>query len=211
MKITTLTLMAAAMMMSASLRASNEIAGEDNAAKGPAFAYNTSASTVYWEGTKPGGMHHGTIEVVSGNASTDGEMITGGSFELDMTTIRNEDVQNDGMRERLVNHLLSEDFFYVEKYPKASFVITGVEQMPGESSMHMVTGDLTIRGNTNQITFPAEITMEDQVIRARTGKIVLDRTRWEVNHMSKSVFASMKDNFIDDEMVVKLDVLLDRN
>jgi hypothetical protein len=53
--------------------------------------------------------------------------------------------------------------------------------------------------------------MDDDMIHAKSGEIVLDRTRWEVNHMSKSIFAEMKDNFINDEMIVKLDVHLSRN
>jgi polyisoprenoid-binding protein YceI len=179
--------------------------------EGMAFVYNAEASTVYWEGSKPGGKHHGTIEVVNGSAVMDGDQITGGTFQLDMSTIRNEDVQNDGMRERLVNHLKSEDFFYVEKYPTATFTITGVDQMENDPSMHMVTGDLTVRGNTRPITFPATITMDDRMVHARTGEIVLDRTQWDVNHKSKSIFAGLKDNFIDDEMIVRLDVHLNRN
>ncbi len=184
---------------------------ENDSPKGMAYVYNSEASTVYWEGSKPGGKHHGTIEVVNGSAVMDGDRITGGTFQLDMSTIRNEDVQNDGMRERLVNHLKSEDFFYVEKYPMANFTITGVEQLENEPSMHMVTGDLTVRGNTRSITFPASITMDDRMVRARTGEIVLDRTQWDVNHQSRSVFAGLKDNFINDEMIVRLDVLLNRN
>lgn len=194
-----------------------QVAGEDETGtsaasmKGPAYSYNAAASTVYWEGSKPGGKHHGTIQVVNGSALTDGNQIVGGSFELDMSTILNEDVKNDGMRDRLLNHLKSEDFFYVEKYPISSFKITSVEQMRDDPSKHMVTGKLTIRGNTREVSFPSEITMDDRLIHARSGEIVLDRTQWEVNHQSKSVFAGLKDNFIDDEMIVRLDVHLNRN
>ncbi len=178
-------------------------------ANGPAYSYNSSKSTLYWEGARPGKSHYGTIEVINGQAQTDGERITGGSFEIDMSSIRNTDIGNESMNDRLVNHLKSEDFFHVEKYPVATFEITGVEERSGME--HMVTGNLTIRGNTREISFPAEITMDERMIHAKTGEISLDRTKWEVNHMSKSVFAEMKDNFINDMMVVKLDVQLSRN
>jgi polyisoprenoid-binding protein YceI len=179
--------------------------------RGPAYSLNESASTVYWEGSKPGGRHHGTIEVVNGTALTDGETIVGGTFELDMTSIRNNDIENEGMKQRLLDHLKSEDFFYVEKYPKSSFTITSVQPVNGDPAMHTVTGDLTIRGNTKQISFPAEISMDDHMIHARTGEITLDRTSWEVNHRSKSIFAQLKDNFIDDQMIVSLDIHLNRD
>lgn len=177
--------------------------------RGPAYSINNSESTLHWTGVKPGGKHVGTIEVISGVAYTTDEALSGGSFEIDMTSIKNEDLKNDGMRNKLLGHLMSEDFFYVEKYPKASFEIIGVKAITGSS--HMITGELTLRGNKHEISFPADITIDEETIHARTGEITLDRTRWDVNHMSKSVFAKFKDNFVDDEMIVKLDVYFDRN
>lgn len=171
---------------------------------GPAYSLNGIKSTLYWEGSKPGGTHHGTIEVINGTAVSDGKLISEGSFEIDMNSIRNEDVERDEMRDKLVNHLKSEDFFYTEKYPKASFVITEVNALSGDRQQ--ITGDLTIRGITHEISFPAQITMDDQMIHAKTEEIVLDRTRWEVNFKSKSIFAGLKDSFIKDEMIVKLDI-----
>jgi polyisoprenoid-binding protein YceI len=190
--------------------ASEPVNNSSNAA-GPAYTYNKTESKVYWEGSKPGGKHHGTIGVVKGNAITNDDRIVGGTFELDMATIRNEDVGSEGMRNRLLDHLRSEDFFYVEKYPTSTFEITSVVLSDGSPSTHVITGDLTIRGNTREISFPAEIRMSDRMIHARTGEIVLDRTQWEVNYNSRSVFAGLKDSFIHDEMIVKLDVYLDRN
>lgn len=176
---------------------------------GPAYNVEYEKSTLRWEGAKPGGKHFGTVEVINGAVRTTGNAISGGSFEIDMASIRNDDIGNKEMREKLVGHLKSKDFFYVERYPKAVFTITGVET--GKGSLHNITGDLTIRGNTNEISFPAEITMDDEMIHARTGEIVLDRTKWEVNHMSRSVFAELKDRFINDEMIIRLDLHFSRN
>ncbi|MGW8314864.1 MAG: YceI family protein [Bacteroidales bacterium] len=212
MKKLNIYLMAALMVTSMSSRATEkEEPGKTTEPVRQSYEYNSIASTVYWEGSKPGGSHHGTIEVVNGSAMMEGEMITGGKFELDMSTIRNEDVESDAMRERLVNHLKSEDFFYVEIYPTSTFTITGLEQTEDDPLLYSVTGDLTIRGITREITFPAAITMDDRMINVRTGEIILNRTLWEVNHQSRSIFAELKDNFIDDEMVVRLDVHLNRN
>lgn len=188
-------------------RNANDPGSSENS--GPSYTINYSKSTLYWEGAKPGGTHQGTIEIINGAAQTDGNSISGGSFEIDMSTIRNDDIGNEGMRDKLLGHLKSEDFFYVDKYPRAVFEITGVEA--GDGASHTITGDLTIRGNTNEISFAADIAMDDEMIHAKTGEIVLDRTKWEVNHMSKSVFAEMKDRFINDEMIVKLDLHFSRN
>jgi polyisoprenoid-binding protein YceI len=170
----------------------------------PTYNLDEERSTVYWEGSKPGGRHFGEIEVVSGSASTDGDLITGGTFEIDMRSIVNQDIGNEGMRDRLVGHLKSEDFFHVDEFPSAYFRITGAE--PGSEGEQIISGDLTIRGSTHPLKFAAEISMDDRMIHATTGEIRLDRTLWNVNHMSRSVFAELKDRYISDEMIVKLDI-----
>lgn len=180
----------------------------DNHAAESTYSLNGDKSTLFWKGTKPGGMHHGTVEVVTGQAGLSDNLISSGSFEIDLTTIRNEDIESKGMRERLVNHLKSEDFFHVDKYPKAYFSITG--SAPGEGSEQVISGELTVRGNTHPISFPARVIIESDRIVARTGDIILDRTLWEVNYKSRSVFAQLKDSYIDDEMVVRLDIQFDR-
>ncbi len=189
--------------------ANKQESSEEDSESGPAYSFNNAKSTLYWEGARPGKMHYGTIEVINGTARTDDDRIIGGSFEIDMFSIQNTDISSESMKAKLLEYLKSEDFFYVEKFPKAAFDITRVEQTSG--SNHMVIGNLTIRGNTHEISFPAEITMDDRMIHVNTDKISLERTRWDVNHMSKSVFGGMKDKFIDDLMVVKLDVHLSRD
>jgi len=53
------------------------------------------------------------------------------------------------------NHLRTADFFDVEKYPQISFKSTKVEKKGNE---YLITGDLTIKGITKQISFPFQIT-----------------------------------------------------
>jgi polyisoprenoid-binding protein YceI len=52
------------------------------------------------------------------------------------------------------DHLRSSDFFEVEKYPSIAFRSTGVRKRGGNGLT--VTGDLTIRGVTRQVTLEAE-------------------------------------------------------
>jgi polyisoprenoid-binding protein YceI len=53
-------------------------------------------------------------------------------------------------------HLRTEDFFFVEKYPTATFVVTKIE--PKEGDQFLVSGDMTIRDVTKKITVPSTIT-----------------------------------------------------
>jgi len=195
-----------------SLMASSSV---ETPSEGPVFTLNTGQSTLGWKGTKSRGGHYGVIEMVDGSINTDGDEIIGGNFTIDMNTIVCEDLTNENMNQRLIGHLVSEDFFYTEKYPKAFFKVTGVEKQMSEkdgfSANHMVTGDLTIRGNTKQISFPADITMEEDRIYAKTGEIMLDRTQWNVNTQTKKVIARMTDRYIDDVMIVSLDLKFDVN
>jgi len=183
--------------------------------KGPAFSL-APASTLSWEGSKPGGGHNGIVEVVNGNIFTDNGKITGGSFAIDMASIVCYDVKNKGMNQKLVGHLKSEDFFHVEKYPNASFQIFSVaemspREMDGINATHMVSGDLKIKDRVQRVSFPAEIKVSGDKVYAKTSEIVLDRTRWEITTMSKSFFAELRDNYVNDEFIVRLDLKFNIN
>jgi polyisoprenoid-binding protein YceI len=52
-------------------------------------------------------------------------------------------------------HLRSEDFFDVKKYPVVTFVSASIEET-GDRTFE-VTGDLTIRGTTKAVAFPAQV------------------------------------------------------
>lgn len=58
-------------------------------------------------------------------------------------------------------HLRSEDFLFVDKYPEATFVSSSVQ--PGANgSTATITGDLTLRGVTKQVTLDAEAVGQGQ-------------------------------------------------
>ena len=69
------------------------------------------------------------------------------SFEADVNSIDTQNEQRD-------THLKGDDFFNAEKFPKITFVSTGIEKKSGNESL--VTGDLTIR----DVTKPVELVVE---------------------------------------------------
>ena len=114
-------------------------------------------SVVQWLGKKVSGQHNGTLNIKSGTVSLDGEQIVGGSFVLDMNTIANEDIESPKWKAKLEEHLKSNDFFNIAKFPEGTFEITKSE--PGEQpSDVLLTGKLTVKGLTFPITFPAKVT-----------------------------------------------------
>ncbi|MEX0966681.1 MAG: YceI family protein [Bacteroidia bacterium] len=164
---------------------------------------NTEKSTIDWRGEKVTGKHNGTINLQEGYLMMANETLMGGSFTVDMNSIENLDINDDGSRGKLVGHLKSEDFFYVEKHPKATFIILDVKENGNGS--YDVTGNMTIRGKINKVTFPAKVeTSEGQT--TATAEITIDRSLYDVKYGSGSFFDGLGDKMIHDdfELTVKL-------
>jgi polyisoprenoid-binding protein YceI len=164
--------------------------------KAKTLKVDASKSMVKWDAKKVTGEHNGTVGLSGGSLTVDGGKVTGGSFEIDMTSIKCVDLTDAGYNAKLIGHLKSEDFFSVEKNPKAAFKITKVE---GSN----ITGDMTIKGITQSITFPATVTVVKGIASA-TAKIVLDRTKWDIRYGSKKFFESIGDKAIYDDFTIDL-------
>ena len=163
---------------------------------GEAKDYNvsTTESTVEWVGKKVTGQHNGTITLKNGTLAMEDGKLTGGSFTIDMTTITDTDLSG-GSKEKLEGHLKSDDFFGVEKYPTSTFVITrAVPQGPGK---YKVIGNITIKGKTEQIQFPATVEEKDGKIMA-SANITIDRSKFDVRFGSGSFFDNLGDKTIYD-------------
>lgn len=157
---------------------------------------DTTASQVTWKGYKVTGEHAGTINVKSGNFIYDAEILTGGSFEIDMTSIACTDLQGE-YAGKLVGHLKSDDFFGVATYPTAKFVITKVVSR-GKVGDYKVTGDLTIKETTKAIRFNVNVDNSTGVPVA-TADITIDRSDYNVKYGSGSFFDNLGDKTIYDE------------
>jgi len=163
------------------------------------YNVDVTKSSITWVGKKVAGSHNGTIAIKSGTLNVDGKNVTGGSFVIDMTAIKDADGSD-----KLEGHLKADDFFGSAKYPTSTFVITKVS---GTSANLTVTGNLTIKGITKPLSFPATTTVNaDGTVSALAGKITVDRTKYDIRYGSKSFFDSIGDKAIDDnfEISVKL-------
>jgi polyisoprenoid-binding protein YceI len=169
------------------------------APKAETYTVDVTKSSITWEGKKFAGSHTGTVNLTSGTLGFNGKNLAEGGFIANMTTIKDAD-KNGGLE----NHLKADDFFGVAKFPAANFVIKKVD---GSGANVNVTGDLTIKGVTSSITFPATITWNaDKTVTASADKITIDRTKFGIQFKSKSVFSNIGDNFIYDDftLAVKL-------
>lgn len=190
----------------------NKIEGTDSQAiangSGQELVVDTQASSIHWIGTKPGGSHHGTIGIKEGNLAINGTELVSGSFTIDMNAIVDEDLTDQKMNEMLVTHLKSADFFDVEKYATSNFAITKVEAVTGNDSItHRISGNLKMKDVEKNITFDAKITKEGDDYKAVTVPFTIDRTQWNVQYGSKSIFADLKDKFIDDNIELQITII----
>jgi len=177
-------------------------------AAGNEYAIDTVSSTLNWTGAKPGGEHTGVVSISQGILNAENGKVTSGSFTIDLNSITNMDITDAGMNAKLIGHLKSPDFFDVAQFPTASFELVSVTELPASTGTEsvkanfQVTGNLIIKGITKSISFPAQIEVTDAAIKAVSSPFAINRTEWGVNYGSKSIFAELKDKFINDEMII---------
>ena len=155
-------------------------------------------SKVVWKGYKVTGSHEGTINIKSGSLSFNDGKLTGGECSIDMTTLVSTDLTGE-YKGKLEGHLKSDDFFGVEKFPTATLIFTDVK-VKGKNSYN-ITGDLTIKGKTNPVTFEISIYGSKA-----TTSLKIDRTKYGVKYGSTSFFDGLKDKAIYDEFDLVADL-----
>lgn len=166
------------------------------------YTVNTTDSNIEWKGFKPTGSHTGTIAVKEGSLSINDGVIESGNFVIDMNSIVVTDIpaEEEG-NGKLVGHLKNADFFNVEAHPTATFEVTGVETTEGKT---MLSGNLTIKEKTNNISFPVTITETDNNVTLMSETFTIDRSKWNIEYGSKSFFDNLGDKFINDDMEIKV-------
>ncbi len=160
-------------------------------------------SKLYWKGTKMrrAGKHEGEVLIRHGFLLSDEKRLAGGKFEMDMNSISITDIpETDPIPiKNLTEHLMHEDFFDVDNFPTAEFEITGIEVQPSENLE--ISGDLTIRGITKNITFSAV-----QKGNSISTRFLLDRFDWNIAYEGSWADRTLVDR--DIEFQIKL-VLVD--
>jgi len=168
------------------------------------LAVEVERSAVRWRGTKFFGLgkHEGVAKLGSGELCMAGEELVGGSFSVDLTTIEVTDIALDDPvpRRRLREHLLGPDFFDTPNHPTARFVVTGaVRERRG---LYRVTGDLTMRGRTNPVTFFARTEPASADGLRAVSRFSVDRHKWGVSFRG----STLRDDLVDDEFWLELEI-----
>ena len=163
-------------------------------------AIDTKESVITWKGSSVGGAHTGYVYISKGELMIENSKLMGGTVEVDMSTIEGDDHRSDN---NLIKHLKDPDFFEVNKFPFSTIAIIKVTSINVEDNE--ITGNLTIKGITHPVTFPVNIEAQDGIVKA-SGRLVIDRTKWDVRYKSGKFFDNLKDQAISDsiEFLVKI-------
>jgi len=162
---------------------------------------NTVKSSVNWTGKKLTGEHTGTLSFVKGEMVLNKKKLTGGVFEIDMNSIICTDIQDKKSNVRLIDHLKSDDFFSVRTSPISRLEITQVQQLRVDE--YSITGDLTIKGTTQEITFPATVIVTGGVVTAK-AHLTFDRSKYNIKFGSNSFFENLGDEMIYDDIDLEI-------
>lgn len=175
-----------------------------NPVKESSFKVDVQKSNIAWNGKKVAGQHSGNIKLSGGTLSLNKGKLSNGSFSINMNSITCTDLQGE-WADKLVGHLKADDFFGVEKFPTSSFVITKVS--PASAGTVNISGNLTIKGITKAISFPASMSVSGNTLTASAKGVKVDRTKYYIRYGSKSFFDSIGDKAIDDEFTIDINLV----
>ncbi|MGL1933418.1 MAG: YceI family protein [Fibrobacterales bacterium] len=170
------------------------------------YSIDTQSSVMRWEGKKVVGGHDGVVKIKEGMVTTNKATVAG-TIIIDMHSIENRDLTDPTYKAKLEGHLKNADFFDVETYPTATFVITKARET--KQGSYVLDGDLTIKDKTHPITFDAVVTPKG-AHKKLNARFSIDRTKWGVVYNSKGFFdiKSLGDKLILDEIKFDLNITL---
>ncbi len=197
-----------------------------------ALQIDTDKSQVTWVGSKPTGQHNGTIKLTKGEVSIKEGQVVAGNFVIDINSLENLDMAGSKGATDLKGHLMSDHFFDAANYPEATFEVTDVapfsidhldadkdeyqtEYAPKklsevlvENPTHFISGNLTMRGTTKNVTFPASISVENGMVNAKAS-FNIDRTAWGLSYGDEaSALDKAKDKFLYNTVNVGFEITI---
>lgn len=184
-----------------------------SAMSGQTFTVDTAVSKVRFIGHGVGKNHPGTFKLSSGTVAVSNNQITGGDFTINIKSMELEQ-KGEMFENKLHPHLMSGDFFDADKFGTARFEITKVEPYNKndkdtsivEGANFRVSGNLTLKNTTKNITFPARVDLDGNALKAKAN-FDIDRTQWQMNYGNDK---TLKDKFISETVNIQLDLQASR-
>lgn len=172
------------------------------------YKVDAAKSSLKWHAKKVTGEHHGTVRFADGSLAFNGNTLTGGTINMDMTTIDVTDLTGE-WKDKLVGHLKSDDFFSSAKHNNATMIIKSATAIKGAAAgtpNYTIQAELTIKGIKNMVTFPATVTINGNNVSA-TATFPIDRTKYDIKYGSGSFFSDLGDKAIDDSFTITVNLV----
>lgn len=157
--------------------------------------YQAKDQQIQWTGHAAVGGYapEGTLKISQADLMIDRERIVELSFEIDMSSLEQENKQLQG-------HLREEDFFDVNRYPRAKFQLS-IPCLIEEQSLQLM-GNMTIKSTTLEERVPVSIKRMGHSVILKFEHS-MDRTRYGITYNSPTVFEKIKENAIADQFEIK--------
>lgn len=170
------------------------------------YKIDIEQSVIEWTGRNPNTRHHGTVQLSKGEILVHHGQI-GGTFEIDMKSIKNINLEGDPLQPVLVSHLMSDDFFFVDIFPKATFTITSAKQIkdatPTEPNFE-VQGVFELRGIKKETAFVATAGPSTEGEVKIEAHFDIDRTGWNIIYGSRRFFEHLGMHLVFDFISIQL-------
>lgn len=174
------------------------------------YLIDPATSTVEWIGRNLGSTHRGLVNVARGELSLRNGQLSTGRIDLDMRSISNSNLDDPTLRKVLEAHLKSDDFFDVERFPTATLALQSASPIPGATPgapNFTLTANLTIKGITHSIEFPAIIAIGSDAVITSIAQLEIDRTRWNVIYGSGRFFKMLGKHLVNDAITLLVKIV----
>ena len=186
---------------------SNEVTTTKEGAK---FVVDTLNSKVEWKGYKifksENTSHFGNIKFESGDVTIKEGKLESGKFVADMSSLNSEDLKDAPKDQAKLNgHLMSADFFEIEKFPTASYEITKVTPMAEGDYNTLLEGNLTIKGISKPTQFKANVNVKGSEVSIFTEPKDVMREDFGVKFQSPAANGVIKNEMTLQIMIKALE------
>jgi polyisoprenoid-binding protein YceI len=140
-----------------------------------------NGSRVDWRASHLGGAgkRFGKISLQSAKVLINNGEMTNATFIMDMATFTVDNFGDDKKSQaELTGHLQSKDFFEIEKFPTSTFEFASLVAVKGNEYNSLITGNLTIKGETKSISFNANVSISEDMVSIQSEDFAVDRTEW---------------------------------
>lgn len=164
------------------------------------YVVDTERSLIEWTGRNPGTTHYGNLPLAKGELRVEDGVLSG-SFEMDIRSIKNLSLQGDELQPVLIAHLLSDDFFFAERFPIVRFQLDAGRQLPNVTMTapnYLLEGTLSMRGATGKLQFPATVNVLSDGNVVAEAHFDIDRTQWNIIYGSSRFFEHLGMHLVFD-------------